>query len=299
MTKTELQTGSSVKSGYMSDPDIRPHVNHLRRLNARAATIQHRQAQLVRLHNYLGKPLREATSEDLDNWQQSLRVSPSSVFTYSSHVRGFYKWMLEMGIIETDPARNLVLPRLKKRSPRPIPEKDLRDALVSARYNHQLFVWFLLAGYCGLRAGEIAAVTRNDVRPDDDGGAFLNVHGKGGHERVVRVPPDVLAELSKYMYVNGPIFRTTAGKPVTAHWVSIHASAHLRGIGMNYTLHTLRHRFATKLCDIGADIRDVQAALGHQSLATTTQYVAHNTRRGSAMVDRLGEGVATLHRRQH
>lgn len=299
MRNAELQTRNSVTSGHMNDPDVRPHLTYLRRLNARDATIQHRGSQLARLHNYLGTNLRDTTSEELDKWQMSLRVSPSSVFTYTSHVRGFYRWAFDTGRTETDLARDLVLPRLHRRHPRPIPETELRHALVSARFDHQLFCWFLLAGYCGLRAGEIAAVCRADFNPDDAGGAFLNVRGKGGHERVVRVSPDVFVELRGFLHLNGPLFRTQAGKPVTAHWVSVRSSQHLRGVGLNYTLHTLRHRFATRLCDIGADIRDVQAALGHQSLATTTQYVAHNARRGSAMIDRLGEGVSALHRRQH
>ncbi|WP_270009190.1 tyrosine-type recombinase/integrase [Rhodococcus sp. BH5] len=220
----------------------------------------------------------------------------SSVQTYSSHVRAFYEWAHDSELIAENPAKNLVMPKIARRVPRPIPEKDLELALIASRHDHQLFTWLLLAGYCGLRAAEIARVARDDIRIDVEGGAFLTVHGKEGADRVVRVSPEVLAELDGYLHRQGLIFRRPNGKPVIPNVVTQIASAHLKGIGLPYTLHTLRHRFATSLCDLGADIRDVQAALGHRDLATTSIYLAHSVRRGAKDVDRLSEGLSRLKR---
>lgn len=282
----------------MNDPIIARHITYLKRRNARQSTTIHRHGQLTRLSQYLDKPLLEATEADLDAWQASLQVCASSVQTYSSHVRAFYDWAHESALISENPAKKLIMPKIKRRLPRPIPEKDLATALQTSGHDDQLFAWFLLAGYCGLRACEVARVARPDFRDDPKGGAFLTVHGKGGSDRVVRVPPDVFSELELFMHRPGIIFRRVSGKPFTPNDITRLASKHLKDIGLPYTLHTLRHRFATRLCDLGADPRDVQAAMGHTDLATTSLYLAMNVRRGSKKVDQLGEGLRAMDRRR-
>ncbi|WP_032376756.1 tyrosine-type recombinase/integrase [Rhodococcoides fascians] len=283
----------------MTDQSIAKHISYLKRRNARESTITHRRGQLDRLGRFLGKPLLEATEEDLDRWQCSLRVCASSVQTYSSHVSAFYAWAHDTNLLDRHMARNLVMPRIKRRLPRPIPEKDLEVALITSQYDAQLYGWFLLAGYCGLRASEISQVARSDFREVDNGGAFLTVHGKGGKERIVRVPPDVFAELQMFMVRQGCIFRRPSdGKAFTPNGVTRGASAHLKGIGLPYTIHTLRHRFGTKLADLGADPRDIQEAMGHEDLATTSIYLAGNVRRGAKSVDKLGAGLRLVNKRR-
>lgn len=283
----------------MTDPSIAKHLAYLKRRNSQESTITHRRGQLERLSRFLNKPLLDATEEDIERWQVSLRVCASSVQTYSSHVSAFYAWAHDVGILERHVARDLVMPRIKRRLPRPIPEKDLEVALITSQYDPQLYAWFLLAGYCGLRAAEISKVSRSDFREGDTGGAFLTVHGKGGKERIVRVPPDVFTELQMFMVRQGCIFRRPSdGKAFTPNGVTRASSAHLRGVGLPYTLHTLRHRFATKLADLGADPRDIQEAMGHEDLATTSIYMAGNVRRGAKSVDKLGAGLRAMNKRQ-
>lgn len=282
----------------MKHSSIRNHLSHLRLRNIRPATIRSREGQLKRLAEFIGKDLLEATEEDLEKWQQSLSVSSSSVFTYTCHVRAYYLWAHTTGLISENPSTTLVIPRIPTRQPRPIPEGDLKTALVCAQHDRQLFVWLLLAGFCGLRAGEVAAVCRTDLRTDDDGGGFLLVHGKGGAERIVRVPAVIVEEMRGLMIVNGPIFRRPDGAPATSEYVSHRISRYFKSLGMTYTAHTLRHRFAIRLCDAGADVRDVQSLLGHTSLATTTIYLSQATRHASTSVDKLSEGLSMLTSRQ-
>ncbi|WP_418344908.1 tyrosine-type recombinase/integrase [Rhodococcus pyridinivorans] len=282
-----------------ADPIIRQHLAHLRLRNLRPVTLRSRERLLLRLHEHLGKPLLEATDRDLERWQSSLRVTPSSISTYVNHARAFYNWAYEHELIDSNPSRGLVNPRIRTRQPRPITEADLKTALLCAQHDRQLYVWLLLAAFCGLRAGEVAAVNRADVRLADDGGAFLLVHGKGGFERIVRVPPMVLEEMRPLMRANGPLFRRPSGTPWPADQLSRHVSLYFASLGMDWTLHCLRHRYAARLVDLGADVRDVQALLGHASLATTTIYLSQATRHAAASVDRLGEGVKMMSRRQH
>ncbi|QDM57102.1 tyrosine integrase [Rhodococcus phage Whack] len=289
---------SGVKQAMTTDP-ISMHLGNLRLHNSSATTIKHRLDNLQRIQAKLGKPLIEATADDLAAWQANLRISPSSIATYTAHVRAFYRWAQLNELITVDPTVFLVTPKLKRRMPRPIPERDLSAALTTSRHDHQLFCAFLLAGYCGLRCGEITRVTRSDVREDENGkGAYLVVHGKGGHERIIRIAPDIYAEIRSLMYRTGPLFVSKSGNAYTPNRLTQITSAHLKAIGLPYTLHTLRHRFATRLADLGADVRDVQAALGHAHLSTTTLYLASNSRRSTSSVDRLGRGLAAMAKRQ-
>ncbi|WP_078313752.1 tyrosine-type recombinase/integrase [Mycobacteroides chelonae] len=275
---------------------------YLQLRNMTPKTIEHRLGQIHRLDRWLGDThLLAATPRQLEDWQRSLRVCPSSVQTYTSHVCTFYQWAYRGGLTEGYTAKNLVQPKIKRRMARPIPEEHLRIALGGAPIGSDIHAWLLLAGYSGLRSGEIAQTARNDFRPDGAGGAFQTVHGKGGKQRIVRVAPEVMQRLSIHMRQPGPLFYRPRGNVVTPNYVSVTGSDYLSGLGLPYTLHTLRHRFATSLADMGADIRDIQEALGHESLATTMRYLAYNTRRGAASIDALaarlcpsndGRGVA-------
>lgn len=263
---------------------------YLRLRNYTPKTIEHRLGQLNRLDRWLGQTsLLEATKDQLHQWQASLTVCASSIQTYTSHVCTFYAWAHRYGHIEVNPALTLEQPRIKARMPRPIPEEHLELALGGAPIGSDMHAWLCLAGFCGLRAGEIAAMDRRDFRPDGTGGAFLTVHGKGGKERIVRVSPIVLQRLEGQLARARPMFRRPLGGAVTPNYLSNTASAYLEGIGLPYTLHTLRHRFATVLVDRGADIRDVQYLLGHGSLNTTSKYLAFSRQRGADSVDGLAQ----------
>lgn len=257
--------------------------------NMTPKTIEHRLGQLNRLDRWLGETgLLEATEEQLFAWQGSLKVCASSIQTYTSHVCRFYAWAHRYGYISDNPASRLEQPRIKPRMPRPIPEDHLRIALTAAPEGSDMHTWLCMSGYCGLRAGEIAAMRREDFRPDQEGGgAFLTVHGKGGKERIIRVAPMVMDHIAPHLLRSGPMFLRPMGSPVTAHYVAHTAAEFLANLNLPYTLHTLRHRFATMMVTMGADIRDVQQAMGHASLTTTSVYLAYSERRGASFVDAM------------
>lgn len=271
---------------------ITKHIDWLRRTGARPTTVTQRRDNIRRLAAKLNVPLLDATYDDLDTWQSRLRVSISSIHTYTCHVRAFYRWAFEIGLLDTNPSDSLPIPKVAERRPRPMPEKDTRTALKAA-VGH-MRVWLALAGWCGLRAGEIARIRREDLATDPEGGdgAMLHVDGKGGKHRAVPVPPRVYTMLKEYLTVTGPIFRrATTGLPVTPNEVTKRCSKFLRGLGLTHTLHTLRHRFATKLAQSTRDLRLVQELLGHGSLATTQGYLDWTMRRGAKAVKTLSQSL--------
>lgn len=248
------------------------HIAHLRRINNRPATIRDRRNTLLRLTAFLDgrPPLDAAQLHDLERWQdwQRTRVSTSTMRTYTAHVRALYQWACDSGRLDGNPARYLVSPKLPHAKPRPIPDADLRVALRTAR--RDVLPMLVLGAYLGLRAGEIAAIRGEDVLRD--GGTWLIVHGKGGHERVVPLDDALVRVIAPWIGRRGPMFRTARGLPATSRQITEQVSAHFRALGMSYTTHQLRHRAATRLLQLTQNLRQVQEVLGHADPRTTAGY---------------------------
>lgn len=283
------QTGDEPGMTELNEQIITAHLQWLRRTTDRAATHKHRRDNLWRLARTLPVALIRATVQHLDNWQAELaaRVKPTTVQTYTAHVRAFYQWAQQHHYRDDNPADELPMPRIGKRLPRPIPEKDLRLAMRCA--TGDMLVWLALAGWCGLRAGEIARLDGNSVL-DEPEAMLLHVDGKGGKERTVPVPAD-LAPMLRGVRKRGRLFLRASGNPVTPNDVSHYSAEFLRSIGLPYVLHQLRHRFGTEFYKISKDIRQTQDLMGHSSPATTSGYVAVAQQAAVKPVNRLGRSL--------
>jgi integrase len=127
----------------------------------------------------------------------------------------------------------------------------------------------LLAGEAGLRRAEVAVVHCNDLLRDDAGWSLI-VHGKGGKQRVVPLTDRLAAEIRTYA-PRGYLFPGRIDGHVSPSWVGTVIS-NLMPPG--WTMHKLRHRFATRGYAGTRNLRAVQEALGHASVATTQRYTA-------------------------
>lgn len=275
----------------MADDSALRHVDYMRRRGLSPRSMFDRASVLRRLGLWLDHPLLEATPQELSAWQSSLSVSLSAIGTYSSHVRSFYAWTADEGMISVSPAAKLPMPKLAHRKPRPIPEDDLRVALSCA--TGQLHLWMVCMAYLGLRAAEVAATHSEDFTETGKRWTLL-VHGKGGKERLVPVPAQVMVLLRPHMAHRGALFTNPAsGGVLTAHRVSILVSAHLHGLGQPWTGHTLRHRYGSRMYALSKDLRELQELMGHGSPNTTAGYVASNSAAASKTSDRLGRTLTT------
>lgn len=136
----------------------------------------------------------------------------------------------------------------------------------------------------GLRRAEIAAVHYRDLVAGQ-----LLVRGKGGHQRLVPLHPDLVAELEverrrrltgepgqgwcgPYVHADGYLFPSSLKpEPLTAKHLGVIAKECLP---TGWTLHTLRHRFASQAYAAQRDLRAVQELLGHTKPETTARYAA-------------------------
>lgn len=227
------------------------------------------------------------TAQRMKLWQYSRRVQPSTLHTEVVHLREYCGWAIDQGIIDHDPAELLIVPKLTRRLPRPAPEDLLMDAVGEAPPDIRLML--VLAGWEGLRAGELAGLDRADILATSVPPVMV-VRGKGGRERVVPISPSVLLELSRYGLPHfGPIFPRRDGQPGhnSATRISNIVSTYLHEMGLPFTLHQCRHRFGTELYRNSRDLRMVQETLGHASPTTTAGYAAYTPRNAVDAVRRI------------
>jgi len=278
-----------------SEKAVRDQLRHLKLKGRSAVTIDHRAKRLADLAAWLHNcrpepvPLLEATPEMLYDWRASLTVSDASAAGYISHIRGFYAFCLERGLLESDPAKDLPVPAVARLLPRPIPTADLAHALDHA--SRKIRLMLILAAYCGLRAKEISCLRAENVRMRDDQPIIIVASdGTKGHaERAVGLSPTVIAEfvIAGLPPATGPVFPAADGQHLKPWMISKICNAHLHACGIASTLHTLRHWCATTAYAIDNDILGVQEILGHARLETTSNYAKLNRGRAAKLLNAM------------
>ncbi len=223
-----------------------------------------------------------------------------------SAVRGFMRFLVREGELESDPTTLAARPRTGRRLPRPLgPEEILR--LIEAPDPNTLRglrdrAMLSLAYSAGLRVSELVALRTGDV---DLRRGVVAAFGKGQKRRLVPLGEVALRHLEAHRAalatdVGRPsgrrraespfLFPAPSGRAMTrqAFWKILRRYARAVGLSGSVHPHRLRHSFATHLLAGGADLRSVQAMLGHADVATTEIYT-HVTR----------DHVRAAHRRSH
>lgn len=198
--------------------------------------------------------------------------------TVRASLNGFYAF-----VGGVNPAAALPVVAMSAPAPRPVPEAAWQELIASA--DQLTLMMARLAGEAGLRRAEVAQVRREDVE-EHVGGFRLLVRGKGGRTRFVPLTRG-LAHLI-LACPPGWLFPSRGGH-MSADRVGRRVSALLPP---GFTMHKLRHRFASRGYAGTGDLIAVQHALGHSSVATTQRYVACD----DAAVRRVAEAAETKKR---
>lgn len=249
---------------------------HLRRRDCSKGTIYSWRNIVTRMARELGdRPVASITSDEINDWLDTKDLVPRSRYTYISALHRFYEWCVlnHPETVPMDPTLRLERPRIRQGIPRPIPDGDLEVAVAAA--GDPMRAWLVLGGWAGLRCMEIAGLHLEDVLVDEE---LLLVRGKGRRERLVPIHPRV-AEVLPRTSKSGPMFRRDDGRTYTAGAVSGMINRHFSALGMDWTAHQLRHRFATRVHDASGDLLVTQALLGHASPTTTAVYAKFSSPR--------------------
>ena len=201
-------------------------------------------------------------------------------------LRSFYKYLCQRRGLALNPLKALHLPKAEKKLPQPltaaqidellaapgkVEKSDKAPAWMPARDTAILELFYS----SGLRLAELAALNCEDLDPYTE---TVRVFGKGRKERVCPVGLPALEAVSRYRQQAavraGPLFinkmrRRLSGRSI---WLTMKRYLPHADIPATLSPHKLRHSFATHLLDAGADLRSVQALLGHASLSTTQIY---------------------------
>jgi integrase/recombinase XerC len=221
-----------------------------------------------------------------------------------SAFRAFYGFLTARKKLAVDPVRELQLPKTEKKLPLVLTRQQVEELLAAPlkiAKNRAAPVWMPLRDVAimelfyssGLRLAELAELDVSDV---DLYTESVRVLGKGRKERVCPIGSPALEAIQKFRTAAnihaGPLFINKSRQRMSPRSVWLILKRYLRytSIPISISPHKLRHSFATHMLDGGADLRSVQALLGHASLSTTQIYT-HVT------VERLKKAYADAHPR--
>ena len=216
-------------------------------------------------------PPWEVTREALTQWAGTQEWAQETRRSVYASIKSFYRWGAAAHLIDDSPADALPSVRPADPCPRPAPEEVYRQALARTDLRSRVIV--RLAAEAGLRRGEIAQVSRADVTVDLTGVSLL-VHGKGGKRRIVPLSPVLAREMSLLLDSHGSQWLLPSASSQSGHLTARHVGKiGSRALPGDWTLHPLRHRFATLSYAVDRDLIAVSQLLGHASVATTRRYV--------------------------
>lgn len=255
------------------DRAIADYCGYLTAIGRSESTITLRRFQLQYVQQSLNLAPERITEADLLDWFARHDWQPETRRSYRSGVRGFFAWALSAGVVATDPAAAFPAIRVPKSAAKPTPEIIYRNAVQAAAPRTRLML--RLAAEAGLRRAEISRVHTRDLRESASGYELL-IHGKGAHERVVPLSASLAALIAAGPAghtlgerSHGWLFPSRKGGHIGATRVGTLCSAAMPDV---WTVHKLRHRFATRAYQGSHDIRAVQRLLGHSNLAITERY---------------------------
>ena len=225
-------------------------------------------------------------SAHLDRLREK-KLSPRTVGRNIVSIKQFFRFLLTEGVVTEDPLRNTAAPKTPKTLPhtlsleeveRLLREPSSKDSDEASRDSAMLEVLYAT----GLRVSELVAVEINRLNLDH---GYVITMGKGSKERIVPVGRPAVEKVTEYLRESRPRLlgeRTSKYLFVTKRtgtkmsrqrfWKIVKLYALSAGIRSRITPHVLRHSFATHLLERGADLRVIQAMLGHSDISTTQIY---------------------------
>lgn len=228
------------------------------------------------------RPFRSVGRQDLDAWVKSMskrQLAPATIRLRIGTIKGMYKWAVIEEIIKADPSSAMRLPKLPRYIPRGLKDVQVLRLLEACQDDRERLIVLLMRRE-GLRAIEVAGLQVGDIDPDD---RSMIVRGKGGHERALPIVDDVWHAIRAYTAERGnhaghllQAYQQSYANPddgLTSKYVARLVGNVFRRAGVPGSGHALRHSFATELLRNGANLRDVQIALGHASISTTQIYL--------------------------
>jgi len=244
-----------------------------------------------------------ATPDDIREFLASRRaagLSERSVSRKLSALRGFFRFCVNAGRVPDDPTELVKAKELPRRLPKALRRAEVEallecpDTETSGGVRDRAMLE--VAYGSGLRVSELVGLRLNDLEMDE---GFIRCRGKGGKERLVPLGGEARRWVDRYLREARPeycrrgseahLFLSQRGAPMTRQWFGKCVKRYAMEAGIDpgkVSPHVLRHSFATHLLEGDADLRAVQAMLGHARIATTEVYTHVDRSRLRRVYDR-------------
>lgn len=237
-----------------------------------------------------GVNFKEVTLEHLHAFSSTMidvGIGPTSLSRILSGVRSFYHFLVLEDVLEVDPTELLLFPKKARKLPDvlTVEEIDKIESVINLAedegHRNRAIIEVLFS--CGLRVSELCNLKMSNLFLDD---GFIKVEGKGSKQRLVPISEKAIHELKLYFDDRNHIeikpgyedfvflsFRRkkSMGRIMVFHFIK--ELVEKAGIQKTVSPHTFRHSFATSLLEGGANLRAIQAMLGHESIGTTEIYM--------------------------
>jgi integrase/recombinase XerD len=254
-------------------------------------TLDAYERDLLKLLNYLEQEDKHVLDVELSDLQQfaaslhDIGIHPRSQCRILSGVRSFFRFLQLDGYREDDPTELLESPVLGEHLPEVLSAQEvdlLENSIDLSKWEGQrnkAIIEVLFS--CGLRVSELVQLKLSNLYLDEQ---YVRVFGKGSKERLIPISSKAIKELD-YWFMDRNlmtikpgeedyVFLNRRGSHLTRTMILIMIKQQAKEAGIQKTIspHTLRHSFATSLLEGGADLRAIQAMLGHESIGTTEIY---------------------------
>ncbi len=200
----------------------------------------------------------------------------------------FFRWCIQQGYMEKNPVTNIEVPRLEKKLPTKLTKQDAMRLLETVynypydykflRYrNHAIFATFMFAG---LRKQELLKLTCTDV--DIENLTLFVRQGKGNKDRIIPISYSLAQSLKQYLSERKRLNKTcpeffvslNRNKGYTDDGLKRLVVQMSKAMKVKFTVHKLRHTFATLMLEGGCDIYSLSKMMGHSDIKTTTIYLS-------------------------
>jgi len=247
------------------------------------------------LKQYLGyiddqkiKELSQITPTHIRDYIRILNdrgMAPASISRIISSIRSYHKYLSGETIISENPALVIKNPKIPKKLPDVLSEKEISSIIGSIKESSQFYqrdkAMIEMLYSCGIRVSELCGLEMSNLFLEDE---LIRVLGKGNKERLLPIGGRAKKYLNDYLIHtrirlikqtgSSHIFLSRNGKALTRAMVNniLNKWTQISEVNRSVSPHILRHSFATHLLEGGADLRFVQALLGHSDISTTQIY---------------------------
>ncbi len=265
-----------------STKDFLEYLKYERRVSVN--TVDSYGENLLLLKNYTNKYLISLKKEDIKDFLDNVEATARTKAHYLTVFNSFYKYLVFMDKIKSNPCDGIKAPKLEKKLPTYLTNEEIAK-LFNIRltkpvdYRNKAILEVMYA--TGARISEVINLELNQIDFEE---CIIRVVGKGKKERIIPLDDVAIEALDNYINNYRPfliknetcnyVFLNKNGEKISRQMIFkiLKNLANKAGITKEISPHTLRHSFASNLLNNGADLRVIQELLGHENLETTEIY---------------------------